>query len=382
MDCSRPGRWNNWPLSLIGMLVIVVAGERYVARHRWEFSTIWASSWHRTGSVAVREAARCDVLAFGDSLVKHGVLPHVLEQRLGLRAYNLAEFNGEAPTSYFLFRKALAAGARPMAVFLDGELLEDNPLARTRLWPELIDMRETIELAAKARDADFFASVALARALPSVKDRYEIRAEVLAALGGEFGPSKFVIFPHLRNWAENRGAHVVPSRSVTQESDNIRRLLIETNYLPATWTPNYLNAYYISQFVKLAAERQIPVYWLWPPVHPEVQARRARGGRDAVYAQFVRRLADKFPNLVVIDGRDAGYVASAMYDATHLNKTGACAYTESLAEILAKGPYKGVAIEERWIPLPHFQDRAVTTPVEDLEESILAMRQGRNRGKG
>jgi hypothetical protein len=386
------------------MLCLVVSIERSFAHSDRDFSTIWAASWHQSAKLSRSIAARCEILAFGDSLVKHGVLPRVLEERLGARAFNLAEFNGEAPTSYFLFHRALEAGARPKAVLLDGELLEDNPLIRTRLWPELLSFRELWELACDANDGDFLAIVELSRLLPSAKARYEIRAGVMSALGGNFVSSNVAIYPHLRNWSRNQGAHVAPAHKISGEEsggtpepqnahvarthevgadhDPIRKMLVETNYWPTTWAPHWLNLKYIDRFLKLANQRNIPVYWLWPPVHPEVQARRAGGGRDAGYARFVQALARKYPNVVVIDGRNAGYASAVMYDATHLNKTGACAYSEALAEILASRPRTGGSIDERWIALRPFQVMPVDVPVEDLEQSIIALKQPVARRKG
>jgi hypothetical protein len=370
---------SRWPLGFIGMIAWIAAGERYVARHDRDFTTIWATSWQRAAQAAAREAPRCDVLCFGDSLVKQGVAPRVIEARLGKKVHNLAVFNGEAPTSYFLFRRALAAGARPSAVLVDGELLEDNPLERTRLWPEVATLRETWELAFAVRDPDFFSAVALAKCVVSIKDRHEIRANVMAAFRGEFPVSHWELFPSLRNWNQNHGAHIVPARDLAEHGDPFPKMLADTNYLPSTWSCNPANGEYVARFLSLAAARRIPVYWLLPPVHPEVQARRERGGRDDIYIAFVRQLAERFPNTVVVDGRRAGFDASSMQDATHLNVKGARAWSSALAEILARPARVGESIDRRWVPLPPFGTRSIAASLEDLEQSGVALRTNAGR---
>src|SRR5690242_12777653 len=117
-------RRHPWPVGMLGMLALVLAAESYVARHDLDFATLWSANWRHGAAAARREGPKSAVLAFGDSLVKDGVAAPVIEARLGRRAYNLAVFNGQAPASYFLLRRALDAGARPAAVLIDGELLE------------------------------------------------------------------------------------------------------------------------------------------------------------------------------------------------------------------------------------------------------------------
>lgn len=359
------------PTGLIGMLALVWAVEGHLDRHGPDFTTVWASAWNRSGKAARREAPKCEVLCFGDSLLKHGVIPKVLEERLGRRVYNLAVFNGQAPTSYFLFRRALEAGARPSVVLIDGEVLETDPRTHARLWADLATPGEILELARSARDAGFFASVVLAKLVPSIKDRYELRADVLANLHGEFSATRAELPRHWRNWNINQGANIVPSTpSVPQSSvDQLTR----TNYLPSTWTCDPINAVYAREFLKLAEAHAIPVVWLLPPFHPEVQARREQGGQSALFLRFVQALQFRHPTLIVVDGRHANYHSSAFYDLTHLNRQGATVFSTDLAAILADLLMPEHAPESRWINLPTYQDPLVAPPVEDLEQSRIAL---------
>ena len=146
----------RWPWGLFGMLAIVGLVENGLSRHEIHYSTEWSVAWERAAQAARKEAVQADVLCFGDSLVMHAVAPRILEERLGRSAYNVAVFKGQAPSSYFLLKAALDAGAKPSAVLIDGELLTDNPLEMVRLWPELATYEELFDLAWTAHRPEFF----------------------------------------------------------------------------------------------------------------------------------------------------------------------------------------------------------------------------------
>src|SRR5690348_14836409 len=107
------------PLGLLGMLALIAAIEASVSRLDDALTTVWAAGWRASGRSATREARDCDLLCLGDSLVKFGVVPSVLDARLGTRSYNLAAHAAQAPLSYFLLQRALRAGARPRTILID-----------------------------------------------------------------------------------------------------------------------------------------------------------------------------------------------------------------------------------------------------------------------
>jgi hypothetical protein len=368
----------GWPAGLLGMLCLVGVIELGLARRGRDFTTIWATAWARRDSDARREAPRSEILFFGDSLVMEGVAPQVVAQRLGRPATNLAIFKGLAPASYALLRRALDAGARPAAVLIDGELLGDEPRELTRLWPELLTIGEAADLAWTARDADLFAEVALGRMLPSLRARHEIREAILAALQGQDTPVRHILAQHVRNWRRNGGAHI-QSADITPAPETISGL-IASNYLPAGWQAHPINAAYIEKFLTLAESRGIATFWLMPPAHPEVQARRDRGGLSAAYEKYVRELVVRHPTLVVLDGRHAGFPHEAMADLTHLNRDGAVAFSERVADALRTrlsdgGRIKGVSETRRWIALALYHaPRENVAEVEDLRQSADALR--------
>ncbi len=86
----RAGRRIPVPVGLLGMLVLVAGVEGLVASHRLDVTSPATLTWSLSAEAARREARECRVLCFGESLMKHGLLPGVLEARLGGRAFNLA----------------------------------------------------------------------------------------------------------------------------------------------------------------------------------------------------------------------------------------------------------------------------------------------------
>ena len=122
-------RSRAFPLGVLGALALVLATERVVARYNLEFSEVTALNWSFANRASKSLATKADVLCFGTSLVKFGVLPRSIESATGRSAYNLAACNAHMPTSYFLLKRALDAGARPSAVLVDcqdGPVFADN----------------------------------------------------------------------------------------------------------------------------------------------------------------------------------------------------------------------------------------------------------------
>ena len=86
------------PRGLLGMLALIAAVEGSLAAHRADFATPWGEDWRFSAWAAREKSPGCDVLCFGDSLVKYGVVPKVIEARTGLRSYNLATSGGSMTT--------------------------------------------------------------------------------------------------------------------------------------------------------------------------------------------------------------------------------------------------------------------------------------------
>lgn len=356
------------------MLGLVAIIEGWLGRHDLDFTTEWVVAWARSGWAVSHEGPRADVLCFGDSLVMRGIAPRILEQRLGRTSRNFAVYKGQAPTAYFLLKRALDAGARPSAVLIDGGLLYEDPLVLTRLWTELADYGELLDLAWTARDAGFFASTVVGKTLPSARMRFEVREGVLAALRGEYASARWEILPKVWNWRRNLGADIQPPVSPTPEG--VVAYLNETHYRPTSWACNPVNAAYVERFLTLAGSRGIPVFWLLPPAQPEVQSRRDGYGFSADFERYFHGLVKRHANLTVLDGRHCAYPPQALMDMTHLNRTGACAFSASVGDVLRDCLTSAAPANfGRWIALPHYQEPEFNATVEDLFQTSERLRQ-------
>src|SRR4051812_10632731 len=111
-NAPLPPAAGRCPRGLLGMLLLVSAVEVHFATQSLRDTSDQALSWKETAHHAVSEAKGPEILCFGDSLVKFGVLPKVVSSSTARTAYNLALLNGPPSASYFLLRRSLAAGAR------------------------------------------------------------------------------------------------------------------------------------------------------------------------------------------------------------------------------------------------------------------------------
>jgi hypothetical protein len=358
--------WAPLPWGLMGAIVLAWAVESSVSRHFPDLASSYSQEWRKTGRTIRQEAPRNEILCFGDSLVKVGVAPRVLERNLGKRVYNFALSAGQPVASFFLFRRTLEAGARPAAVILDSKwtALAGRHAFNQAILPDIFGPREFLDLAYTARDPCLFASLALSQILPSYHVRFEIRADVQTALRGESPPRRRNIDAWRRNWRLNHGAHHAPKElGYHGEIDPGN-----TELLPGVWEPNAVVATFLERFFALAEARNIPVFWLIPPTVPALQARHEQAGTDVAFTRFARRIQARFPRVVVIDGRYAGYPASVFIDPTHLDYQGAGLYSDDLAPLVGRC-LDGLESAARWVSLPRFRERSIGVDLEDVERS-------------
>ena len=358
----------RWPWGFLGMLLMVALAERYVSGRALDFTRPEYWDWRTAGHAARKVAPGCDVLCFGTSMAQQGLLPGVIGARSGRRARNLAVCAGQAPGSYFLLRRALEAGAKPSAVLVEfhPQYLAEGHWGAVRFWPDLLETRDGLDLACSARDAEFFATTAIARLLPSVKDRFQIRACVTAAFAGEDASTAGATLAYNRNRSRNAGAIVMP-RNPSYRGEIAPHFA--AGWLADGWRCHPTNARYVRRFLDLAASRGIPVYWVIPPLSPGLQGARERKGLDASFGAFARSFLPTCPNLVVLDARHCGYAQNVFTDAAHLDREGAAALSADVGDFLRHG-----TPTDRWVDLPAY--RAGVIPIarpEDLNESRMAL---------
>jgi hypothetical protein len=376
MSARQPPRsWTRAPMGLIGKNALIVTVEAWIAKHeKASFTTNVAASWSYSGREARRGAVGADVLCFGDSMVKFGLSPLVMEEKTGLAVFNLAPYGGPPSVSYLLLRRALEAGARPKALVVQvmPHVMAVPPSHYKRAYQELVDLRDALDLAWSSRSAGFFASLMLGRLVPSVRARDEVRESLRLALEGKCYTNSVAhyITPLWRNWRLNRGGELAPLRPDHDPRPNVH----DRALFPPGWSPDPITARYMRRFFDLASERGIPVYWLLSPISPGSQDHRGRLGLDSFYTEMVRKVRSKYPNVLVVDARKSRFPDDAFIDMVHLNWRGASVLSADLAEVMRRHP-NGPEGDRTWVELPPFGPRPVTTPLEDLDRSRVVLKE-------
>jgi hypothetical protein len=372
-------RGTQVPRGFLGMLALVLLFEATIRLNRASFTSYNALTWVYAQKRAVTVARRAEIVCLGDSRVKYAVLPRVFRAASGREACNLAVTAGRPPSSYYLLRHALDAGARPRAIVVDfdDKLLADEPLAPDAPppWAELLTAAEAAELEQAASADGFTRRTILEHALPSFKNRHELRAMVTRLLRGRRVSPRMNNDVVRRNWAANEGAQVNAKRKFRVPAQPVR----PEGHVEGTWAPHPVNARYVERLLALAHQRAIPVYWLLTPRCPTVQTWRDWYGEEARYERFVARMVGRFPNLVIVDARHSGYDADVFVDTVHLDRDGATALSRDLAVAIEVLPTRTPV--PRWATLPPYSDAALNVAVEDMEESRGTLRYGTDGGR-
>jgi hypothetical protein len=359
------------PWGLIGAVALAAGVETGVARLRPVLETEWAADRRATLERAGTRVAGCGVLVLGDSQLKFGVLPSLLERTTGLTTATLAVHGGHPAECLALLRRAIHTGARPRAVVVGfhPHLLAEAPETRLRPFAEVLGPVEAVDVAWTARDPALAAALLMRQALPSFRDRLEIRAGALDALGGKAVGLRQKLVVRERNWAVNRGAQVIPSvRFFRFFAESLR----DSN---ATWRPDPVAAAYAGRLLDLAGREQITVFFVLSPFHPDVQEDFERTGLDRRFGTFVDGLTRGRRGVVVVDARRGGCDISALIDPSHLNRRGAGWLTRGLgAAIRAELSRPGAG--PRAVELPPYQQLSkgeTDDGAEDLTGSALAV---------
>lgn len=377
MRFPMPGQGTGrFPFGLIGALALIVVCERGIARSDLALVGLDALEWSAARRDARQVAPRAGLLCFGDSQVKSGVLAPILAERTGAVVHDLAVVAGQAPSSYFLLRQALAAGARPRAVIVDFKphLLANDAWSNIGRWPAILGARDLIDLAWTTRDPALFAALVMSRMVPSVRQRAGLRSYANHWLvGAQHKPALDALTLH-RNLRRNGGSnvHAVESKS-EHENDEDRKSgpdkIIETLKW-ASWSCHPANRPYLKRFLDLTAARGIPVFWLLAPQHPSVQHERDQRGAETAYLQLIRDFQASYPHLSVIDARHSHYPGTVFRDPLHLDRRGAEVLSADLAAAITERSRR----PERWTALGDYRSIAPGSPIiEDEKQSRTAV---------
>jgi hypothetical protein len=352
------------PWGLLGAVVLALVCEMSIERRGAGLSSVPREDYKQSRR-QVEHVETGAILCLGDSLVKYGVSPKVLEARLGRPVINAAVVGGTAPYSYFMLQRVLERGARPALVIVDFKptQLQSDPRLGADVHAGVLHPRECLQFALTLKDPRFFGWLLTLDILPSARARNQIRSVVSLALAGQENPAPRMMLPHLRNWSVNQGAWMMeknPNAETTLEHWDEKAF----KYLGG-FHANLTNAEYVRKFLSLAEAHDVPVYWIVPPVSPRLRALRDEQGADLEFVALLRRVAKQHPKLTVVDGQYAGYPARVFSDGSHLDVEGAYTLSESLAALIQSHP----AGAGRWLELPPYRPVVMKIPLEDVEAS-------------
>jgi hypothetical protein len=355
---------------MIALVLIVEASINLRALNLYDMDE-WAFRWtgHRAVSGRVK---RAEILCFGDSLVKLSVIPSVVHERTGKRVYNLALSGSQAPTSYFLLKRALDSGSRPEAVVVDFNppLLRVGPRHILTRWGSLLDPFEAAELAWWARDSNLFGEVAVGHVLPTFRGKTALRGNIMDALAGRdpinFAWNKLAI----RNWDRNEGAQLMVGSTAAKNLPDAEIQKLREGYYPE-WSCHPANVEGIDHFLALASKNHIRVFWLLTPVIPALHEKIGQSGIDALHEEFLRKWQAKYPDLVILDARRKVAELDAFWDPQHLSVVGASAFSKTLGDVLRRSI--GGKLDQHWVSLPEVKIGPIPPGVENIDESRIAI---------
>lgn len=366
------------PFGLFAMLALSACVEFGIARRELDWMTADDWDWRATKRAADSATSTPEILVFGDSQIKLGVLPDLVEQTSGRKTLGLAVVGGHVAGSYYLARRAFDAGAKPKAIVIDflPHFLEASPFEFVRPWEELLGPADGLDMAIRYRDAEFAARTFTRRLLPSIRYRTVLRAGFLAALDGKFTPKSWETAPIWRNLRVNRGGMVVPVVPAYKGQFDPKNPVL----FPERWQGDAVNVDYARRLLSLAKAKGARVYWLFPPIVPEAQRQRDRLAIEARWDRFVKRFLDEFDNLVVLDARRSGYGDSAFWDPIHLTRSGSATLSIDAAQAIDRVERGMKPAEGRRISLPRYRPVGKERSLEDIEQSRMAI-QKREEGR-
>jgi hypothetical protein len=355
------------------MLVLVLAIEGAVGRLWLDFSDPVSLSWRFSAEAARVQAPGCELLCLGDSLAKHGVIPAIVGRESGLRMVNLAAARCPTLMSYYLFRRALDAGAHPSAILINTKqaVLIGGPEYNAAYWPAVLSPAECLELGRVSRRPETGAAALVGCLLPSLRSRLGIRSNLMAALRGEVDPLHDINRVLWRNWTVNDGANVASLHSGYRGELSPQ---IQENLHPDKFYVNRSNAQGLESLLRLAAERNIRVYWLLTPLSPGLQAWREQSGAEARFEEWVRSFQARYARVVtVLDARRVVTDPSLFIDATHLAGRGGIVLSHAIGEVIQRESSSPPASSPpRWIVVDASSPLSidpVTLTLEDVDQS-------------
>ena len=269
------------PWGVAGMLALVVGIEGFVASHWIALTDPVSLSWRYSTQAAESEARDCQLLCLGDSLVKHGLVPSVIERTSGQKAaepFRRAGVDASDLLASFAVPSIPAPGRRRLIINAKPAVLLGGPEFNARPWQEVLGLRDAPNCCRITRNAPFVASTLVGRLLPSLRARLEIQSAVMAAIQGEhdahpLDQSRPLAELDREPWGQRRLGRTRFQRRAEFRSPSGRSTQTFFTWIRPMPKPS-------SESWTLAAARRIPIYWVLCPLSPDIAvAPRSERGR-------------------------------------------------------------------------------------------------------
>lgn len=325
-------------------------------------------------SIKGSEASKSSIVCLGDSLVKLGVSPLVVQQYSKEPVFNLAIIGSRPASTYFLLRRLLDSGQQPKALLIDYEprILKEKPTQAIHESAELFDLRDCIDLAMNVRDYGYSTELLSSLLVPSYRPKHSIVDALKRLIVSKPESKPYEIAAYFRNWQKNRGQSLMSPQGAGNAWANNALAWREIIRSKDAWSCDPVNALYVARLLNLADSKGIMVYWLITPTHPKLQQELELAGIDGAYAQLAKSFQARNPNLIVVDARHCGYDEHKFMDGSHLNRHGSEAYSAALGRLLASNKEQPIC-GKRWIKLEQFSEPEEHLSLEDVEQSYKSV---------
>ncbi len=348
------------PWGILGALAILILVEGAVSQHSLDLASAVTIGYTHSHQAIYTESRDSSVFAMGDSQIKAGISPRVIEKRSGRKTFNLAINGATAPMTYYMFEQAISREPKPSAIIVDFKptMLTIHPSIVLPGFSSEMNFGQCVDFARTMKSSSFFAQLLTHKSIRSLKERWGIRQYVSSALAGKAIDQRLANFSTLSQWSADRGAN---SNPVNPSIESIESPWDEGAYVHDTPVPfDILNLVYVKRFLELAEKNQIPVFWVAPPLNPKIQAKRDARGLDSTFTSLLRSSAERFQGLTVIDARRSCYPVRKFVDGAHLDREGAAIFSEGVADVLSES-LRHSSDRNRWVNLPVF-----SPPTESL----------------
>lgn len=345
-----------------------------------ELLSLEATNYYFVSQSVLTDGVRASIVCLGDSLLKQGIAPIILEKYLHERAINLAVIGSRPMATYCIFKRILREGGQPKLVLVDFEpcILYSEPSTAAHESAEFYDADDFLDVALAVGDGCYTSSLLLSILLPSYRLKHAISDLAISLVRTGSWPDRSLVRKYSRNWRINKGQSLEPAQNGPLPGNTIQasRIVGEWRKVFQDYSSkncNQVNLAFMRKFFDLANRNSIKVFWLITPMHPRAQKEMEETGFETAYTNLVRNMQSQFPNLIVIDGRHANYDGHLFIDSEHFHRHGATIYSKSVAEILR------LPASTRWIQLPKCDMSDVDMTLEDVEQSSKSLLVGNKR---